>query len=194
MPATSKYYDFQPLDRERALRYHLMFHHSLALHINHMIFLHTFLFGVLLCSSLNAAALISVTAAYTLYASIIIRPAKFYFIYILVPGILALSAVICEDYISTKFSTQKWLVGAAGSAIILSSFAFQLMGHALHEELFAPPNIFHGFLAAPILEFQCFIFRMRYVDASEYDSIMEVVNKSRNELKESLEPHRQLLD
>ena len=45
-----------------------------------------------------------------------------------------------------------WGGVGVGLLIILSSFACQLLGHRLHEDLAAPPRLFHGLVAAWPLE------------------------------------------
>ena len=50
-----------------------------------------------------------------------------------------------------------WQATLTGVALVLMSFVAQLAGHALHEEFAAPPHLFHGFVAAPLL----ILFRLR---------------------------------
>ncbi len=47
-----------------------------------------------------------------------------------------------------------------GLAVTLGSFAFQLLGHRLHEDLVAPPRLFHGLVAAWPLEMTAFWLRL----------------------------------
>ena len=60
---------FPPLPLRDALVYHLVYHHTLALHINHLIFLHTYLFGMLLLLSSSTLwpVLASASAMYACY-------------------------------------------------------------------------------------------------------------------------------
>lgn len=193
-------FDFHFLNRKRALFYHLMFHHSTSLHINHMIFLHTFLFGALLCSSTNIISLVLITVIFAMYASVIIRPLLFTAIYILGILILSLTAFYLEAYLSSSstYELKKWVIAVIGGGIVLTSFMFQLLGHALYEELVAPPNLIHGFLAAPILEFQCFLYRWDMGNTTtEYLSITDEVKQGREFLimskrkkNEELKPKR----
>ena len=177
-------FDFHFLNRKRAVFYHLMFHHTTSLHINHMIFLHTFLFGALLCSSTNFISLVLVASIFILYASIIIRPLKFTAVYIFGILLLTVTAFYLEVYVSSTYAWKKWSIAVCGVSVILISFFCQLLGHTLYEEFIAPPNLIHGFLAAPILEFQCFLHRWNLGDTSEYLSIMEEVKQGRAFLRQ----------
>lgn len=164
-------FDFHFLDRKRALFYHLVFHHSTPLHINHMIFLHT-----------NFISLVLVTVIFSMYACVIIRPLHFTALYTL--GILVLAAVafVFEAYLSSTYDLQKWAIGAIGGGVVLASFVCQLLGHALYEDFTASPNLIHGFLAAPILEFQCFLYRWKLSNPAEYVLISEEVTLGRKYL------------
>jgi hypothetical protein len=53
-----------------------------------------------------------------------------------------------------------WGVMLIGFGFWFMSFMLQLTGHAIFEEFEAPMLPWHGFVAAPILEWCCFCYRI----------------------------------
>lgn len=142
--------------------YHITYHYTTALHINHLIFLHTLLFGMML--SVSAAGVweltVAVVALFVAYICLLFtaRRSLLALPYCLFVSLLATSAWIVREELSRGF--RPWQILLVGLGIVLTSFAVQLYGHAKYEEFEAPPNLWHGFVAAPILEYTSFLFRL----------------------------------
>jgi uncharacterized membrane protein YGL010W len=73
----------------------------------------------------------------------------------------------------------QWQVTLLGLGTVLASFTFQLVGHALHEDFSAPPLLFHGFVAAPLLEYMSLVFRIGGLPTLRAD-VFRAVEKIRN--------------
>lgn len=169
------------LDRKKALVYHMTFHFSLELHINHMIFLHSYMFGIFTISSLGGwLSLFMAALPFLLYTIFIIKPVIGAGFYICVVSGLAVAAEVFGNYIATS----DWMTAVIGLGIVLISFCCQLAGHAFYEDYFAPPALLHGFIAAPILEFQCFLYKF-HSRADEFDILLNLVTSQRNVLREA---------
>lgn len=101
------------------------------------------------------------TALYAVYCTVLVR------LYGLLYGLLQvglgfLALLACDDLTSaSKDAPWHWAeVLALGFGLIIASFMCQLVGHARYEKYSAPPHLFHGFVAAPILEFVSLVFRL----------------------------------
>jgi hypothetical protein len=170
-------YEFNPWNRRKALTYHKSFHFSVALQINHLIFLHSYLFGIALISSAGGwPAVLVIAAGYIVYTFIIIRPSAGAMLYSLLLAGLFMSSKFMSSLLLSYDSFSLWKVVLLGVGIVLISFICQLIGHSIHEEHFAPPSLMHGFVAAPVLEFQWLLFSTTHCDNDMYiDIIGEVV-------------------
>lgn len=147
---------FDILSLREGLIYHLVYHYSFALHVNHIVFLNLYLFGVFLCltSFKSCIPLACVSGAYCLYSIVLTKGIAIpYGIFILV---IALGALEC-----TKRLDLEWYRSLGGGVgFILGSFFVQLLGHFFHEKFVAKPNIFHGFVAAPLMEYMSLLMRL----------------------------------
>ena len=153
--------------------YHYVYHYSFALHLNHMIFLHSYLFGVILAFA--AAPLPRVfVEQFGAEFSAWMFPAAFSTAYLaysmLLNGIVrggsygCVIASILSGAVYFRNETLEHLDGGMCALIavgfILASFACQLIGHAIHEKFKASPNLMHGFIAAPVLEWRMLFYRL----------------------------------
>ena len=68
-------------------------------------------------------------------------------------------------------------------AVIILSFSFQLIGHFYCEKFIAKPDLWHGFVAAPILEWVSFLFRVNLLPelADVWEEVTEI--REKNETK-----------
>lgn len=171
-------YKFDPWCRTRALIYHRIFHFSASVQVNHMVFLHTYLFGVgLIAAAIGWPVSLITSLFYVSYATWVIRPLRGAILYsILVFAIFMLPFIWKVIF---QLSWVKWMVALVGIGIVLLSFIFQLLGHYFHEDFFAPPNLMHGFIAAPILEVQWLLLSVFCKSTGEYNVIMGEVLNSR---------------
>ena len=154
--------------------YHLIYHHSLALHVNHLVFLNTYLFGIwLLLAAADPIAGWAAAAAYAVYATALAGPLGGLF------GLLQVAAAYGATALHTALLTDgggwaPWEVVMLGVGLVLGSFMAQLAGHASSEAFIAPPHLFHGFVAAPILEWVGLAFRLGALPALRRDVLAEV--------------------
>jgi len=179
----------QPFRIRRAVLYHLVYHRSLAIAINHLCFLHTYLFGILLFTAAPVRAggiflCIAVTAC--LAANVIIGGVRLgvsHTALVIIP--LAAAAWMAALALTTSRgdssrsiaaaarATATWdrllapvenwmgtvLIAVASIVVVLLSFALQLLGHCAHEHFQAVVQPLHGLVAAPLLEFTCIFVR-----------------------------------
>ena len=142
-----------------ALAYHCTYHHTSALHVNHLVFLHTYLFGVfvLFAASGSAAVVATVAVLYACYTVLLLR-AAWCAMLPYAAFVQALAMLAWEE--SQRFGWSPATTCAVALATILASFASQLVGHTWFEEFVAPPSLAHGLLAAPPLEYLCLLARL----------------------------------
>ncbi len=150
---------------ERRLVYHLVYHYSLGIHINHLIFLQTYMFGwalifnlaqvyniyAVLCSLVFVNPILTYCVNCTdesrkLRTALLVCPFLISWLFICVAGLATVQVLEHEKGFS------KGYIALVGVAIILASFICQLTGHWLFEKFNAPPSLAHGFVEAPILE------------------------------------------
>ena len=173
--------------------YHCTFHHSYELHVNHMIFLPVYLFGIFTIAALGgwfSSALVAVP--FFLYTMLIVRPHIGAGVYVCIVGAIAASSNVFCQYLTHDSNLNHWMAALVGVGIVLTAFCFQLVGHGLHEGYVAPPNLAHGFFAAPVLEFQSFLYRTRLRDIcdmcvceqGEYEQLQRLVAENRQVLIE----------
>jgi hypothetical protein len=188
-------YTFDPWNRHKALTYHRVFHYSVQLQFNHLIFLHTYLLGIGVIVATGGWTLsIAVAAVYIAYSCFSIRPLFGAICYsVIVLAIFCVGSIL-NLYLHSTLTT--WTVAFVGVGIVLASFLLQLLGHYFHEEFFAPPSLMHGLVAAPSLEAQWLLLIILYRKTEEYNIIMEEVLNSRKLLaadKSKLEYERPLV-
>jgi hypothetical protein len=155
------------------MRYHWAYHWTLSLHLNHMIFLNTYLFSVFLVAASSGYWQVpaALAAAYSLYVVVLARwvgaP------YVVLVGLLASGAwllrlALAGDFVEARpplalagsgVRLEPWQILLVGVGAMLGSFICQLVGHARTELLIAKPHLFHGFVAAPALEWVSFLYR-----------------------------------
>jgi uncharacterized membrane protein YGL010W len=143
---------FEYLNEESAMLYHLVYHYSIAIHLNHLIFLNAYVFGVLgLCTSAGGWISMCILAGiFSIYVLCLCK-VSFGSLYILVIWIL----VFLANKVSNSIPVWGFVM------IVFGSIAMQLLGHWLFEDFQAPPDIVHGLIAAPVLEFSGFFYRLQ---------------------------------
>ena len=150
--------------------YHRTFHHTFALHINHLIFLNTYLFGVsLLLNTISPYAVIPAFAAYSLWAMNLMSSRNHFAevltgaLYVCIIAGMAVGAYFWNEHMMQKLESELWKKILIDVGIVLGSFAMQILGHCMFEEFHSPPNLIHGFIAAPLLEFVSLVFRLGFL-------------------------------
>ena len=174
------------LDLRGAVAFHLTFHRSRAIHVNHLFFLHTYVWGMfLLSSACHPWFAVLLAGVLVVYGGLLTRRARWYvaavyfglvcalcgsalsFSHAQRHGMLSGSRTRADrsPFLSSMLNVEApggmWGPGAAlGTVVALLSFGCQLAGHALHERLVSPPRLFHGFIAASPLEVVAFFLRL----------------------------------
>lgn len=152
---------FDALNLERALTYHLVYHHSLLIRVNHLILLPTYLLGVFLCCSANPYLLSAAFTVLSLHSTKLSLRYGLVFIVVVLLPLSGIALVLHSSTLLTSVAASLPLLSGgtaiapslvAGCAVVLSSLLLQLAGHAIFEDLQATPNLVHGLILAPFLE------------------------------------------
>lgn len=143
---------------ESGLLYHVVYHASLALHFNHLLFLQSYELGVLLLLCAGSEWLMTAVAAlYAVYAAWLAREKA-------LPFLASLAGLAAAAWYAVAAlgaaGLARWEVALLGLSLVLGSFVLQLLGHWLFEEFNAKPSLLHGFVSAPILEGVVLLFRL----------------------------------
>lgn len=144
---------FEKLSMRSSMVYHRVYHYSWPIALNHLLFLNTYVLGVLLVvdSCGGPLALYVVVSLYATYSLAMSLGAALP--YMVCIALLCVAAQRAGEALrSSGGLDHSWEVPCVGVGLVLLSFIAQLVGHALHEEFSAPPDLFHGFVAAPVLE------------------------------------------
>ena len=151
---------FDRLSLRSSMVYHLTYHHSLALHINHLVFLNTYLFGVwLLLSAVHPVCCWVAISGYTLY-SLRVAGWALGLPFGLLQGASGYGAIAVHAGALVAWRWTTYEVAGLGFSLVIGSFLAQLAGHAASEAFVAPPHLFHGLVAAPLLEWVSLGFRL----------------------------------
>jgi uncharacterized membrane protein YGL010W len=148
--------DFKAFDLVDALAYHLVYHRSPGIHINHLIFGQTYLFGATLLL-LSLGTLYPSLAAMVTYVSYCVRM-EYYL------G-MSYSTVILVVYFAA-FSLWAFVLDRKPAyllsiGIMVTSLLCQVVGHQVYELYQASPNLLHGLYSAPFLEWCGLWYRRR---------------------------------
>ena len=166
---------FRILSLSSSMRYHWAYHWTLSLHLNHMIFLNAYLFSVFLVAASSGYWQVpaALAAAYGLYV-VVLAGRWVGAPYVVLVGLLASGAWLLRLALAGDFDVgeagsgagegagvklEPWQILLVGVGAMLGSFICQLVGHARTERLIAKPHLFHGFVAAPALEWVSFLYR-----------------------------------
>lgn len=172
------------LSMKSLMYYHMTFHFSKRIHINHAIFGHLYLLGVfLLFDAINWIANVIVCAIYCALFLFIFRFNIIAWIYAVIIALVAFSAhALHEYYLSNMDEYVAFIVG--GSCVIFSLLSQQI-GHLIHEKYKAPISLFHGFVAAPFLEFMSYFILLdcKRIYPAQLRGIEQAVHERRNKLK-----------
>merc|ERR1712007_180715 len=119
---------------ESSMVYHLVYHYSLLIHINHLIFLNTYLFGVFLTvASTSFWPLVAIVVGfYAFYAMILLPTTATAVPYTLFLGGLATAAWSLVDATSDSSSLlymQSWHYTFIGLGVVIVSLLAQIVGH-----------------------------------------------------------------
>lgn len=117
-------------------------------------------------------ALCTIAVLYAVYAVAMSRGTALP--YTVVIGCLALGAWAARGALIMDTGLHDWGVALAGLGLVLGSFCAQLLGHALCERFEAPPHLFHGFVAAPVLESLSLQMRLGWMAALRTEVYAEV--------------------
>jgi len=162
--------------------YHRIYHHSLELHMNHLMFLHTYLFGIyfIVASADQIIILAAVAGLFGLYVCLLGRSILLWMVPYLIfaVGGLPFGAWSLHLMLSQQWGWPCWGQLALGASVVLASFSCQLLGHWLHELFNAPPSLMHGFLAAPVLEYISLLWRLG-VTKGDRDAILREADACR---------------
>ena len=159
---------FSPFSFDLAITYHLTYHYSIWLHINHLVFLHSYLFGMaLLLKFISLPLFWSIALIFTCYCVIVFRWFGLSYVLTILAGIIHFRSHIYTLLIEIVSSSPFYWVCSDPLlfpvAIILLSFSFQLLGHFFFEKYQAEPSLFHGFISAPVLEWCSLLYRLANV-------------------------------
>ena len=192
---------FDPLNFEKALTYHLIYHHSVGIQINHLVLLPAYLLGLLLlCSGLSPYLAIGVASFFSLHSLKLSLPFGIFFsAAVIIPvlyGALCLRVVLQDSSFLSSLSSSSdpssssvsllLTAGpevsppslAVGFALLLSSLLLQVLGHAVFEELQPVPSFAHGFLLAPFLEYTLVVVRILTKTGMIYNKTPEIFQEA----------------
>jgi uncharacterized membrane protein YGL010W len=152
---------------DSGLLYHVVYHRSLALHVNHLLFLQSYELGVLLLLCAGSGWLSAALAGlYAAYAAWLAREKA-------LPFLVSLAGLaVAASYTAAALGAAglaRWEIALLGLGLVLGSFLLQLLGHWLFEEFNAKPSLLHGFVSAPILEGVVLLFRLGFYPALASD-------------------------
>jgi hypothetical protein len=172
--------------------YHLTYHSTIGLHINHLLFLHGYLFGVFLAcacagppTSLVSAVAVSLPGSLLVgYSELLggrVRPSA-------ATSCLISRVLLCgaQPLITVLIGTLAWWVagyplghvsritlGLSGLGGALVCLIAQVIGHFIFEPITAGPNLFHGFVAAVVLEWFALVVRLGGASLVGLDGVWE---------------------
>ena len=164
-PTEIVYFPLSLNELENALIYHLTYHYTVGIHINHIIFLQTYLYGwaVVFCSPPLAVPilLLVIMILLALYSILLVKgPGCLPFLFSLT--LVSVCGYFTKQALADHAHVDDGYIALIGLGIVLASFIFQLLGHAMFEEFMAPPSLMHGFIAAPVLEGMSLLFRLGF--------------------------------
>ena len=169
--------------------YHMTYHHTFSIHINHAILLHLYLFGLFLI--LVAVHKIMAIVFMVIYCSLFIVIFRgniigwLYTIIIFAIGFLAY--FIFESYLKPSYFDVKYNVGIPyiiGACCILFALLLQQLGHTIFERFLPPISLYHGFIAAPFLEFMTYFVLLdcKKLIPSKLDGLQQAITYKRQQL------------
>ena len=173
------YSTFSPMDTwRRCIIYHLIYHHTLSLHLNHLLLLHTYVLGIFVVAiSIHLYFLFSVVSLFCIFEVTFARCTIHgwsHALLVVVPlGLLAWTAatqLVPLQSLGTKIF--------CGFFLSLISLLLQVAGHHAWEEFEAPPQTLHGLLAAPVLEWTSMWLRL-YPDEGVWDEVRRAREEAR---------------
>ena len=142
--------------------YHLVYHRTLALHANHLVFLHTYLLGMLLALAASSAPTgLAAGAVLALFEVVFARGAAAGWSH---ACMCVAPLTVAAWWLSNRSLLAGWKpigIAALGLALALASLLSQVAGHKLWEEFEAPAAPAHGLLFAPVLEWAAMWLRIR---------------------------------
>lgn len=182
------------LSMKNLMYYHMTYHHSKSIHLNHLIFLHIYLFGLFL--NLVAIDKIGYVASicillYCILNLIIFRLHFISWLYsIIIISIGFLSYISYHFYLKPSQFDVNYKEGIPfiiGFSLMLLALISQEFGHLCFEKFLPPTSLYHGFIAAPFLEFMAlFVLCDCYkLYPTKLRGIKQAIQKKRNELKTS---------
>ena len=150
---------------DRCIIYHLIYHNSIKLHINHLLLLHFYIFGIFFATTAASSTennvinvLVTVAALLSIFEIIFTRCNLYgvsHVIFVIVP------LVVAAHYLNetTRTYLTSYETVGIGLGIALFSLLLQIAGHKLWEDFQANAAVTHGLIAAPVLEWTCIFVR-----------------------------------
>eukprot|EP01084_Bolivina_argentea_P104615 187309_1 len=142
--------------------YHMSFHHSIWIHINHAIFCHIYLFGIfLLLTSVHWIANVIGCVLYIILFFFIFKLNIVSWIYAPVVSVIAFTAYWMHQFYFkpsnfSEVSYNQYIPYIFSGSFILFALLNQEIGHLLFELFLPQMSLYHGFIAAPFLEFMTY--------------------------------------
>lgn len=179
---------------ERAVLYHLVYHWTLSIHINHMFLLHTYLLGAYFSACVysdnSVPVIVAIASLVTICDLVVLRSHSLILCglshVIIMVWPLAYAAHYLSLYVQTAYSMDRSNVCmlVAGPTVMLTSLLLQVAAHHYHEEFQAPMSLLHGLLAAPGLEWTSFLLRCYRFQHPVGISIHELKHHHSSELQQ----------
>lgn len=172
--------------------YHMTFHHSSLIHINHIIFLHIYLFGLFLVFiTIHELFAFIMILLYCLLFIMIFRFNIISLLYsIIIIGIGLLTHYIYQQYLSPPHFDVNYKNGIPyiiGISTIIFALLSQQFAHCCCEKFTPPTSLYHGFIAAPFLEFMTLFILLdcNRLYPSKLNGIKQAIQKRRRRLLET---------
>ena len=167
----------------------MTFHFTKGIHINHAVFLHLYLLGeFLVMDSVNWIANLTACAIYCALFLFIFRFNIIAWIYVAIVAAISFASHSLHQYYlqPSDFDTSfnQFLPYIVGFACMLFALVSQQIGHCLFEKYLPPMSLFHGFVAAPFLEFMAYFVLLdcRGVYPKQLEGIQEAIKKRRDKM------------
>lgn len=197
----------QWLDLRSAMIYHLTYHSTRSLHINHLIFLHGYMLAVFVaCACASRPGSVASAVAVGVPASIVVAYSELLGGKIVARIPAASGILLCgfQPLITICLAAAAWwiagyplagvsrvVLGASALGVSVGCLIAQVIGHKLNEPVMASPNLFHGFIAAVVLEWFSLVIRLGGASAIGLDGVWAEAARVRAILEHELSVMKQ---
>ena len=161
-------------DWRTCIIYHLIYHYTVKLHLNHLLLLHTYLLGIYIFAC-GCAGIYILSVVTCLFCCFDILFARFtvhgwsHSIFVHLPLSIG-SYYLTTSFLQTSLELSTLNIIIASLSLMLCSLLLQVAGHSAWEEFQAPAAITHGLLAAPVLEWTTMWLRL-YPDVTLWTEV-----------------------